>query len=133
MEQAVKNKMASYPVEVAPLLLQIREQIFLAAEEQGLKLLESLKWGEPSYGVKGGSAVRFDWKVKHPDQYAVYFNCQTTLVETFKEIYPDLFTFEGNRAMVFQTSDKVSWPAFRHCVALSLRYHKIKHLPMLGA
>ncbi len=130
---AVKQKFSTYPNDVAVLLNQVRDQIYLAAHEHDISLEESLKWGEPSYGAKGGSAVRFDWKAKHPDQYAVYFNCQTNLVETFREVYPDLFTFEGNRAMVFQNTAEVSWPAFRHCVAMSLQYHNLKHLPLLGA
>ena len=32
-------------------------------------------------------------------QYAVYFHCQTDLVETFRELYPEL-SFSGNRAIL---------------------------------
>lgn len=56
-----------------------------------------------------------------------------TLVESFRELYRDEFVFEGNRAMVFQLGQNVNWQAFRHCVSMSLQYHKVKHLPLLGA
>jgi hypothetical protein len=133
MDTVVEQKFSTYPEQVVVLLSEVRKQILQTAQECGLKVEETLKWGEPSYVCKGGSTVRFDWKAKHPNQYAVYFNCRTSLVETFRELYRDEFTFEGNRAMVFQLHQVVNWQAFRHCVALSLQYHKVKHLPLLGA
>ena len=47
---------------------------------------ETLKWGQPSYltpETKSGSTVRIDQVKAEPGQYAVYFHCQTNLVETF--------------------------------------------------
>lgn len=43
---------------------------------------ETLKWGEPADMTKNGagSTIRLDWKPKHPDHYALYFNCKTTPV-----------------------------------------------------
>jgi hypothetical protein len=38
-----------------------------------------------------------DWKKANPEQYAMYFHCKTKLVDTFKELYRDVFKFEGNR------------------------------------
>ena len=58
------------------------------------------EWGEPSYLVKGGSTIRMDWKKANPEQYAMYFHCKTKLVDTFKELYQDVFKFEGNRAII---------------------------------
>ena len=86
----------------------------------------------PSYLTKHGSTIRMDWKKSQPDQYVVYFNCKTKLIDTFKEIYTDKFNFEGNRAIVFNIKDKVPINELKHCFSLSLTYHKIKHLPMLG-
>ena len=65
-------------------------------------LEETLKWGEPSYLTKGGITLRMDWKDRALDRYEMYFNCNTSLVDTFKEVYGDVFTFEGNRAIVWQ-------------------------------
>lgn len=94
---------------------------------------ETLKWGEPSYLVKDGSTVRLGWKTSSPDHYAMYFNCNTKLVDTFKELYANLFAFDGNRAIIFHKKDKIAEKPLKHCVKLSLRYHKLKHLPLLGA
>ena len=96
-------------------------------------LEETLKWGEPSYLARGGSTVRIDWKASNPGRYAMYFNCNTKLVDTFRELYSDAFSYEGNRAIVFQENDAVPDDALKHCIALTLRYHTLKHLPLLGA
>ena len=115
--------------------MRLRELIFDVAEgnpDIG-DLQETLKWGEPSYLADEGSTVRIGWKESRPEYYAIYFNCNTKLVDTFREVYSDLFNFEGNRAIVFHKEDKVPTRALEHCILLSLQYHKIKHLPLLGA
>ncbi len=133
VDSQIKEKFDSYPDLVRQSLLRVRKAIMAVARQDKLGAVEEvLKWGEPSYLVKDGSAVRIDWKPKFPDQYAVYFNCKTSLVETFKEIYGDLFHYQGNRAIVFQLSEKVPMPELKSCISMSLRYHKIKHLPLLG-
>ena len=134
MELSVQQKFESYPNDIKPLLLKLRETILLVASEHNINdLQETLKWGEPSYVNKIGSTVRFDWKEKSPKQFCVYFNCKTSLVETFKELYGDTFQFEGNRAIVFAIDDCVDWQKLKHCISLALRYHQLKHLVLLGA
>lgn len=139
MDVDVQQKFNSYPKEVATVMDALRTLIFQVAQQDGITdLIETLKWGEPSYVCKTGSTIRMDWKPKHPTQYCVYFNCKTNLVATFKELYGDIFTYEGNRALVFKLnpiqSDKgIAHKALAHCLSLSLRYKTIKHLPLLGA
>ena len=130
----VLKKFQSYPKEMRLKLLRLRQLILdvaLKNKEIG-ELEETLKWGEPSYLTDDGSTVRIDWKESNPEKYAIYFNCNTKLISTFKEIYSDKFNFEGDRAIVFHKNDKVPEKELKHCIALSLQYHKIKHLPMLG-
>ncbi len=124
----------SYPVEIRKRMIYLRRLVLDAASEtEGVNgLEETLKWGEPSYLTKGGSTVRIDWKDRAPDQYAMYFNCNTPLIETFKEIYGDTFTFEGKRAIVFGETDKLPVDQLKHCVSTALTYHRVKHLPFLG-
>ena len=74
-----------------------------------------------------------DWKDSKPDEYAMYFHCQTKLVDTFKELYGDKFEFEGNRAIVFGRDEKIAENELKHCLSIALNYHKVKHLPLLGA
>lgn len=88
-------------------------------------LEEALKWGQPSYLTtesKSGSTIRIDQVKADAGQYAVYFHCQTDLVETFRELYPEL-RFDGNRAILLRADETLPDAALRHCVALALTYH----------
>jgi len=112
----------------------LRELIITVAKESEVgPLEESLKWGEPSYKAKGGSAVRIDWKAKFPNKCFVFFQCQTRLIETFKELYGSVFSYDGKRAIVLDLSQEIPTRELKHCISLSLRYHKLKRLPLLGA
>ncbi|WP_375579569.1 DUF1801 domain-containing protein [Marivirga tractuosa] len=131
----VKEVFDQYPESVKSQLLDLRELVLNTASEiDGLvKLEETLKWGEPSYLTKHGSTLRMDWKKKNPEQFALYFKCTSKLVETFKILYKDKLRFEGTRAIVFHIDEKLPEKEIKHCITLALTYHKIKHLPMLGA
>ena len=134
MEVSVKQKFDSYPDGVREKLLKIREGVFDVAKRDNIgEIIETLKWGEPSYLSKKGSTVRMDWKGNHPDTFSVYFNCNTLLVETFREIYRDVFQFEGNREIVFSISEPIPMSELKTCISMALRYHEIKQLPLLGA
>jgi hypothetical protein len=124
----------TYPKHIQKCLMCLRQLILdTASESEDVGALEeTLKWGEPSYLTKSGSTIRMDWKHSTPDQYALYFHCKTKLVDTFKELYGDKLKFEGNRAMVFHQNDEIPIDEVRHCIFLSLTYHRRKHLPMLG-
>jgi hypothetical protein len=125
---------ATYPEQARKKMLFLRQLVFdTASEIEGLgELVETTKWGEPSYIVKGGSTVRMDWKESNPSHYAMYFHCKTNLVDTFKELYRDKLKFEGNRAILFHIDDEVPVEELKHCIALSFTYHSRKNLPMLG-
>lgn len=130
----VADTFKSYPEDMRRKLMFLRQLVIdVVSDTPDIgDLKETLKWGEPSYLVKGGSTVRIGLKKSRPEYYAMYFNCNTKLVDTFKEIYPESFNFEGNRAIVFHRDDSVPSQALKHCVALALQYHKLKHLPLLG-
>lgn len=123
-----------YPKVIRPKIEQLRKLIIETAEGiDGIdKIQETLKWGEPSYLVKKGSTLRIDWKDKKPNQYAMYFKCTSKLVETFKVIFKDLFIFENNRAIIFKMDDNIPEAELKQCIAVTLTYHTIKHLPLLG-
>jgi hypothetical protein len=67
--------------------------------------------------------LRIDRVKSAEGQYAMYFHCQTTLVDTFKEIFRGRFVFEGNRALLFDETDAVPVKELRHCIALALTYN----------
>jgi len=134
-DPAVGAVFDNYPAEIKHKMMTLRQLILdTASETEGVTALEeTLKWGEPSYLTKGGSTIRIDWKQSRPNEYAMYFNCKSKLIDTFKELYRDALTFDGNRAIVFNVDDEIPANELKHCVALALTYHKIKHLPLLGA
>ncbi|MDB5799854.1 MAG: hypothetical protein JWL63_793 [Rhodocyclales bacterium] len=128
---AVARTFESYPPGVREKLLALRKLIFeTAASTPGVGTLEeTLKWGEPAYltsETKSGSTVRVGWKHSNPSQYCMYFHCQTNLVETFRTLFPNDFTFEGNRAIVFRESDVVPTDSLSFCIAAALTYHHSK-------
>lgn len=130
----VRTKLENYPINVQKALLTIRSLILEVAEQKGLDgIEETLKWGDPSYLSKEGSTIRYDWKDKTPEQYFIFFNCKTKLVDTFRELYADELTFQNNRAIVLNLNQPIPVNVIRHCIELSLCYKKIKHLPLLGA
>jgi len=89
------------------------------------RIEEALKWGQPSYltaETGSGSTIRIDRVKLAGNQVAVFFHCQTGLVETFRELYPEL-SYSGNRAILLDADKKLPEAALRHCVALALTYH----------
>ena len=134
MTPEIQAKFSSYPLAAQKQLEEVRRLILTAAKENALGAVEeSLKWGEASYLVKGGSAIRIDWKPKDPDVIKVYFHCQTSLIETFREIYRQEFDYQGKRAIVIPLKASAESGPLKHCLQLALKYHSLKHLPLLGA
>jgi hypothetical protein len=118
----------AYPPALRSRLIALRQIIFETAQTtEGVgELQEALKWGQPSYltlATKSGSTIRIDRIKSRDDQYAIYFHCQTDLVETFRELYPKQLTFAGNRCIVLNVADTLPEPALRHCIGLALTYH----------
>lgn len=124
----------NYPEPMRQKIMFLRQLILETALETDnvSKLEETLKWGEPSYLTKNGSTIRIDWKKSSPNQYSMYFHCKTKLVDTFKQLYNDKFTFEGNRAIIFNGDDEIPVEELKHCILLALTYHSRKHLSTLG-
>src|SRR5258708_1748401 len=126
-KRTLKNKRAShldsvveavfdgYPGPVRAKLLALRRLIFDTAKTtDGVGALEeTLKWGQPSYltpETKSGSTIRIDQVKSDTDQVAIYFHCQTNLVETFRELYPEL-SYGGNPRILLHAHDKLPQPA----------------------
>jgi hypothetical protein len=112
-------------------LLTLRKLIFDTAKEipEVVEVEESLKWGEPSYAPtkpKIGSPIRLN-RIKNKDQYAMFFNCNTNLVPTFKQMFPDTFKYGDNRSIIFNLNDKIPKKELRHCISLALTYHLNKN------
>jgi hypothetical protein len=130
-DAAVDAAFRAYPKPVKARLLALRRLIFDTAKvTNGVGALEeALKWGQPSYltpETKSGSTIRIDQVKTEPGGYAVFFHCQTDLVETFRELYSTQMRYGGNRSILLNAKDAVPEAALRHCVALALTYHSRK-------
>ena len=133
MDKVVKDRFDEYPENARVRLEELRNLVFQVASELELgEVDETLKWGEPSYSVKTGSSLRMDWKLKSPNNYYLFFNCQTKLVDTFRELYGDELVFQGNRAIVLSLSKPLPETVIKSCLELALTYHQRKNLPLLG-
>jgi hypothetical protein len=126
---AVAKVFATYPPQLRRRLLAMRRLIFeVAKQTEGVgRLEETLKWGEPAYVTAqtgSGSTIRINRHKKQDRQYAVYFHCQTTLVDSFRGLFPDQFKFEGNRCIVFDAGDRVPTAELKICIGMALTYHQ---------
>lgn len=143
MNEAVRKKFESYPTKIRAKLEYLRSLILEVAHntEQVGDIEETLKWGEPAYitlPVKGkatdpsikvkkakapGTTIRIDWKSKTPNQYALYVNCKTNLIDTYNSLFPGTFIFEGSRALVFELDQALPEEELRICIQMALTYH----------
>ena len=88
-------------------------------------LEETLKWGQPSFLTstsRSGTTIRIDRLSKTDDRPALFVPCQTDLIQTFKEIYPKSFDYQGNRAIILDADKPWLEDDLRHCIALALTY-----------
>jgi hypothetical protein len=141
MNQAIRTKFESYPIEVRPKLEFLRDLILDVAQNAALvgDIEETLKWGEPAFttlptwldtktgGRKkvkaSGTTIRIDWKPKTPHQYAIYVNCKTNLIDAYNSLFPGVFVFQGSRALVFELEQTLPVEELRICIHMALTYH----------
>lgn len=124
----VEAVFASYPDGVRNRLLALRQLIFdtAASEEEIGPLVETLKWGQPSYltdDTGSGTTLRID-AVKNSDSgYALYFNCQTNLAAMFRDLFPGTFNLGGKRSILLDVKKSVPEQSLKQCIVLALTYH----------
>jgi hypothetical protein len=131
MTPEVAAVFAAYPPGVRRRIGNLRRLILeTAAATEGVGALEeTLKWGQASYvtsQTKSGTTLRIGTLKGEEERYALFVHCQTNLIETFRELYPQTFRYQGNRAIVFDESDVLDEAALAHCIALALTYHASK-------
>lgn len=129
----IAQEYASYPSAIQKKLFTIRTLIFkTAASIPAVALIEeTLKWGEPSYLTalsKSGSTIRLAWKKSKPDQFGIYVNCKTNIIETIKGLYGNELSYEKHRAVIFHKNETLPIDIIEHLITIALTYHlkKIK-------
>ena len=128
----VANVFASYPKEARSRLMSLRHLIFDVASttEKIGKIEETLKWGQPSYLTKApktGTTIRLGQPRGRLDKIGLYVSCQTNLMETFKQLYPRKFSYEGDRAILLPVGGEIPAAELRHVIAMALTYHLNKN------
>lgn len=123
----MKTLFDAYPPEIKRRLLVVRDLIFSAAAEiEGVgDLEETLKWGQPSYlttNSKSGTTIRIDRVKDDPTHYAIYVSCQTTLIEHFRMLHPEL-NYDGNRAIILDSADEPPIDLLKDFIGMALTYH----------
>lgn len=123
----VNSAFGALPAPIGMRLLQVRDLIFAtaAADDAIGRLTETLKRGEPAYltdETGSGSTIRLG-RLKNSDQPAILFNCKTTLVDTFRERFPDAFEYRQTRALLLPVAGKLPRRELSVCLSLALTYH----------
>lgn len=126
----IATALARHPSPLQPRFAEIRALIFeVAAQTDGVgPLTECLKWGEPAYltdASRSGSTIRLGVVKSRPNRCAVFFNCQTTLIETFRTQFAEVFDFDKNRALILRDGD-LPRAALALCLQAALTYHRTK-------
>ena len=127
-DPAVAAAFDALPARQRHRLLAVRDLVFeIAAATPAIgPLAESLKWGEPAYRPvrpRTGTTVRLGITPGAADACAVLVNCKTSLLATFRDLYPDRFGFEGERALILDLARPLPVEALSHCLSLALTYH----------
>lgn len=121
--QAVFN---SFAPQEQKALLNIRTILFdMAAETSGVGAIEeTLKWGQPSYLTtkpKSGTTIRLG--VPEKGCVAMYVHCSTTVIESFRDVYADIYRTEGKRAVYFDLQEPLPEDAVKTLIHMALTYH----------
>ena len=132
-DRIFKQAIAPYSSDVRERLSTVRLLVHEAARgTKGVgKVVEALKWNQFSFlttETGSGSTIRIDGRRDDPDKFAVYFHCQSGLVGDFKQRYPGTFTFEDDRALVFEAGKPLPMAELKHCISLALTHHLRKKL-----
>jgi len=132
----VKATFDAYPQILRNKLLKLRQLIFdTAAEIPNLgDIEETLKWGQPSYLTpisKSGTTIRIDQIKSSVDTYGLFVNCQTSLMATYRELYPEQMNYEGKRLVRFHVDQDPPENILKNCIAIAFTYHLDKNRDQL--
>jgi len=127
----IAEALSQHSETVRARLLEVRELIFAVAEEtEGVgPITETLKWGEPAYLTevsRSGTTIRLGRTAAAPEDCAVLFNCKTTLIETFRYHFDDVFAFDGNRALILPATGLLPRAPLMLCLRAAMTYHRRK-------
>ncbi|MGG5332532.1 DUF1801 domain-containing protein [Enterococcus sp. AZ163] len=111
----------TYSEEMISKLEELQNLIWTIAKEQKKTISESSKWGQLSIVSEDGTPIRI---AKFSDnEIALFVHCQTTLIETWKNLFPDRLSFSGNRAVIVSVDSPLPASELQVCIDMALNYH----------
>ena len=122
---------ASYPAGARTGLLVLRQMIF---DEAALlpaagPLTEALRWGQPAYlthATRAGSPLRLG--IPKSGGFALYANCQTSLIADLAVVAGTRLRFEGNRAVLFEDEQEIAADLVTVLIRRALTWHLRREL-----
>ena len=127
----VAQAFQAYPATLRRGLISLRKLVFTAAAQtpEVGELTETLRWGVPSYltaASRSGTTIRLGVERKTADHFGLYVPCQTTLIADFRQLYGNLFSYSGKRALLFEPNATLPEAELLHCITLAFTYHNTK-------
>ncbi len=125
----VASTYQAIPADVRKKLLAVRQMIFeiSGADDKVGEILETLKWGVPSYLTerpKSGTTIRLQWSPAQ-NKYGIYVHCQTSLIPLFREQYPSSLHYEKNRGILFEQEENFPENLMKEFIIRALTYHVV--------
>ncbi len=124
------EEVSSYYFNLTPvmfeLFMEVRTWIYeLSKKDEKIgEIEECLKWGEPSFltpKTKSGSTIRMAYV--NELEFALYFNCKTTIAKEIAMEFPELHC-DGKRALYLPVNQKLPKTKLIVCLKKALLYHK---------
>ncbi len=128
----IGKKLDDYPQPVREKLESLRSLVLnVAADDPAVgELNETLKWGQLAWlpdSTGSGTTIRADWHEKAPDELSLYVHCGTNLVDQYRNLFPEVFEYDGNRKVGIPLSANLVKgevaDQLGQCVSMALRYH----------
>lgn len=125
----VAAALSRYAPPVRRRLAELRRLILAVADATADvgPLTETLRWGEAAYLTEhsgSGTTIRLGAPRTNPGSCALFFNCRTTLVPSFRDLFGSSLSYEGTRAVLVPAEGLVPESQLRICIAMALTYHR---------
>jgi hypothetical protein len=88
------------------------------------RITETLRWGEPAYltaETRSGSTLRLG--APRSGGFALYCNCQTSLIADFRDLAGARARISGNRAVLFAGVDDIDPALTAILITRALTWH----------
>lgn len=126
MPASVREAFAAFDAPETARLERLRALIFeVAAEMPGAgPVVETLKWGQPSYAAPSGTPLRLGLTASGDP--ALFAHCQSRVIPEARQLAGTDLRFEGNRAVVLPLDTPLPEGALRQVVHAALTYRLVR-------